>query len=330
MSLKPQTFDPIPEATARVAEAAFPKLNIYMWRRDKFGSLYTDGTFAELFPAQGQPAQSPSGQRIGILNRIALVTGATGAIGEAIARQLAAQDGYEVVLACRNEEKAQQAVEEIRQATGNLNARYELVDVSRRSSIQALVDRWRGPLHILINNAAVSPRQRRETPEGIELQFATNVLGYFWMTQLFSEHLKKSAAARVINVASYWAGDLDLTDLEFKRRRYNNGTAYRQSKQANRMLTVAFAARLKSAGVTVNACHPGDVNSQLSNDLGFGGQTSPDAGANTAVWLAADPSVQGETGKYFEQRRMMRCRFGEDRAAVKALYEACASYTLLQ
>ena len=260
------------------------------------------------------------------MSRIALVTGATGAIGKAIARQLAEHETFEVVLACRYEEKAQQAVTEIQRASGNPNVRYELVDVSRHSSVQALVNRWRGPLHVLINNAAASPRQQQETPEGIELQFATNVLGYFWMIQLFSEQLKASAPTRVINVASYWAGDLDLTDLEFKRRRYTNGTAYRQSKQANRMLTVAFATRLKPYGVTVNACHPGDVNSRLSNDLGFGGQTTPDEGADTPVWLATDPAGQRETGKYFEQRRETRCRFGEDTAAVEALYAACLAY----
>ncbi len=260
------------------------------------------------------------------MNRIALVTGATGAIGKSIARQLAAHDGYEVVLVCRDEARAKQTVAEIQRTTGNPNVRYELVDVSCRASIQALVERWRGPLQVLINNAAIAPRQRRETPEGIELQFATNVLGYFWMTQLFSVCLQQSAPARVINVASYWAGDLDLTDLEFKQRRYNNGAAYRQSKQANRMLTVAWAARLKDAGVTVNACHPGDVNSRLSNDLGFGGQTAPDDGADTPVWLATDPAVQSETGKYFEQRHTVRCRFGEDQAAVEALFEACLAY----
>ncbi len=244
-----------------------------------------------------------------------------------MARQLATQDGYEVVLACRDEARAQQAVTELQRTTGNSNVHYELVDVSRRTSIQALVERWRGPLHILVNNAAISPRQRRETPEGIELQFATNVLGYFWMMQWFSACLQKSAPARVINVASYWAGDLDLADLEFKRRRYTNGTAYRQSKQANRMLTVAWAARLRPYGVTVNACHPGDVNSQLSNDLGFGGEATPDEGADTPVWLATDPLGQRETGKYFEHRRAVRCHFGEDQAAVEALYAACLSYT---
>jgi len=260
------------------------------------------------------------------MNQVALVTGATGAIGKAIARQLAEHKVFEVVLACRHEEKARQAVAEIQRATGNPNVRYELVDVSRYSSVEALVNRWHSPLHVLINNAAASPRQRQETPEGIEVQFATNVLGYFWLIRLFGDRLQASAPARVINVASYWAGDLDLGDLEFKKRRYNNGTAYRQSKQANRMLTVAFAARLQSYGVTVNACHPGDVNSRLSNDLGFGGQTTPDEGADTPVWLATDPVGQHETGKYFEQRRETRCRFGEDTAAVEALYEACLAY----
>ena len=264
------------------------------------------------------------------MSQMALITGASGAIGKAIARQLAERHGFEVVLACRNEEKARQAVAEIQRAAGKGHARYELVDVSRYSSIQALAARWQGPLHVLINNAAASPRQRRETPEGIELQFATNVLGYFWMIQLFGERLKAAAGAapaRIVNVASYWAGDLDRADLEFKRRQYNNGTAYRQSKQADRMLTVAFAARLKADGITVNACHPGDVNSRLSNDLGFGGQTSPDEGADTPVWLATDPVGAQETGKYFEHRRAVRCQFGEDATAVEALYEACQAYT---
>jgi NAD(P)-dependent dehydrogenase (short-subunit alcohol dehydrogenase family) len=257
---------------------------------------------------------------------VAMVTGATGAIGWAIARQLAGQAGYEVVLACRNEQKASQAVREIRQAVGNPRVRYELVDVSRHSSVRALAERWAGPLHVLINNAAAAPPRRQETPEGIELQFATNVLGYFWMIRAFEERLKESAPARVINVASYWAGDLDLNDLEFERHPYRNGTAYRASKQADRMLTVAFAERLQPYGVTVNACHPGDVNSHLSNELGFAGQTPPDAGAQTPVWLATDPAEGSVTGQYFEDMRAVRCRFGEDRQAVQALYQACLAY----
>jgi NAD(P)-dependent dehydrogenase (short-subunit alcohol dehydrogenase family) len=256
-------------------------------------------------------------------NLIVLITGATGAIGRAIARQMAATPGYEVVLAVRNKEKARQAVREIIQVTGNQRVRYELVDVSRQASIRALAERWQGPLHVLVNNAAITPRTRQETPEGIELQFATNVLGYFWMVEVFGEILRHSAPARVVNVASSYAGDLDLSDLQFKRRRYDNNTAYRQSKQANRMLTVAQAERLKAAGVVVNACHPGGVNSALSNSLGFGGSESPDKGASTPVWLATDPTGQQQTGKYFVDRREVRCRFGEDKAGVEALYQLC-------
>ena len=257
--------------------------------------------------------------------QVALVTGATGAIGQAIARQLAEQE-FAVVLVGRNESKARRAVDEIQRATGNSKVRYELVDLSRQASIQALAERWQGPLHVLVNNAGATPRSRQETPEGIEMQFATNVLGYFWMIQAFTETLKQSAPARVVNVASYWAGGLDLSDLEFKRRGYSNGAAYRQSKQANRMLTVAFAERLNPGGITVNACHPGDVNSTLSNSLGFGGHQSADSGAETPVWLAVGETGGQYTGKYFEHQRDVSCVFGRDPEAVEALHTACLSY----
>lgn len=259
--------------------------------------------------------------------RVALITGATGAIGKAIARQIAGTNDYEVVLAVRNEEKARRALSDIQQATGNDHVRYELVDVSRYSSIQALAERWEGPLDALVNNAATTPRSRQETPEGIEFQLATNVLGYFWMTCEFTDTLRASAPARVVNVASYWAGDLDLDDLEFERRRYNNGTAYRQSKQANRMLTVAFAERLAPYDIAVNACHPGDVNSKLSNNLGFGGHQTPDEGARTPVWLATTPVGQEKTGKYFARTREQRDSFSEDEQAIEELYQICLTYT---
>ncbi len=258
--------------------------------------------------------------------RVVLVTGAYGAIGKAIARQIAAQPSFEVVLAGRSEARLQQAAQDIRQVTGSLRVRAEVVDVAQQASIEALAKRWQGPLHVLVNNAASSPRKRQETPQRIEVQFATNVMGYFWMIQAFLEVLKRSAPSRVVNVASYWAGDLEIDDLEFKRRQYNNHSAYRQSKQADRMLTVAFAERLQPFGIVVNACHPGDVNSKLSNDLGFGGHESPDDGADTPVWLATSPEGDRQTGRYFADRQPVRCRFGEDRQAVEGLHAACLRY----
>jgi retinol dehydrogenase 12 len=256
--------------------------------------------------------------------RTALVTGATGAIGKAIAGKLA-RAGFEVVLACRDEAKAKRAVDEIRRAAKHPDVRFELVDVSRRASIEALAARFSGPLHVLVNNAAIAPRRRETTPEGIELQLATNVLGYFWLTRALANALEIGAPARVVDVASYWAGGLVLDDLEFERRPYGNDAAYRQSKQANRMLCVAQAERLRSRGITVNVCHPGDVNSTLSNSLGFGGHESPDGGAETPVWLATSTDVESVTGKYFEHCRERECRFGADRSGVGALYDACAA-----
>lgn len=256
----------------------------------------------------------------------AAITGATGAIGNAIATQLAAQ-GFHVVLITRNPEKSARSVDKIKTKTGNDNVRFEIADLSKRMSIQSLAASWSEPLHILINNAAISPPNRLETTEGIELQFATNVLGYFWMTELFSPILAESSPARIINVASYWAGGLDLGDLEFKKRSYHNHESYRQSKQANRMLTPIFARNLEHANVTVNACHPGDVNSSLSNSLGFGGSQSPDEGAKTPVWLASSESVHNITGKYFEHQKIIPCPFGSNLINAQQLYEICQSYS---
>lgn len=258
--------------------------------------------------------------------KVSIVTGATGAIGKAIARQMAAK-GYKVVLVARNEQKAQKAVSEIIKTTANQNVRYEIADLSRCTEIQALAQRWEGPLHVLVNNAAVTPRSHQETPEGIEMQFATNVLGYFWMTATFRDILRQSAPSRIVDVASYWAGGLDLNDLEFKRRRYSNGSVYRQSKQANRMLAVAWAKQLKHDGITINACHPGDVNSQLSNNLGFGGSQSPDQGAETPVWLATEPIGGQVSGKYFEHMQESRCKFGENQKFIEALFKICRGYS---
>lgn len=212
---------------------------------------------------------------------VALIFGATGVIGKVIAEEFAATPGYEVVLIARDKGRAEKAAHELRRSTGNDAVRFVLADVSRHHSVEAAADAWEGPLHVLVNNAGIAPRQRETTPEGIELTFATNVLGYLWMTQAFAPHIKKSSPARSVNVASYYAGDLDLGDLEFKRRRFDNRTSYRQSKQANRMITVVQAEELAGSGITVNSCHPGNPSSVLSRNLGFGGSESPDDSART-------------------------------------------------
>ena len=92
------------------------------------------------------------------------------------------------------------------------------------------------------------------------------------------------------------------------------------------MLTVAFGERLQSRGIMVNACHPGDVNSKLSNDLGFGGHESPETGAETPAWLAMCEEGSLKTGKYFARKREEPCSFGKDTASVADLYRRCLLY----
>ena len=260
------------------------------------------------------------------MTKTVLITGATGAIGKAIAGRIAENHEYRTVLIARNKLKAAQIADQLIDRTGNKLISCLIADLSRKHEIQSIADNWRDPVHMLINVAGTTPRQRLETPEGIEMQWATNVLGYFWMIRYFLPYLKKGTPSRIVNVASYWAGNLDLNDPEFTSRHYDNNTAYRQSKQADRMLTVAFAERLKKENITVNACHPGDVHSNLSHDLGFGGHETPEQGAATPVWLATSPELEGVTGKYFEHLHETGCQFSHDHDSIEQLYETCNSY----
>jgi NAD(P)-dependent dehydrogenase (short-subunit alcohol dehydrogenase family) len=259
------------------------------------------------------------------MKKTAIVTGAYGAIGQAIVAGIAEKE-FRILLAGRDESRLRNAVAEIGKKIPGAELVPVTVDLSRKSEIVEFSKSFQGSLHILVNNAATAPRQREETPEGIEMQLAVNVLSYYWMITFFHPIMTEREYARIVNVASYWAGGLDPDDLEFRRRRYDNDAAYRQSKQADRMLTRAFADRLKDKGITVNACHPGDVNSKLSNDLGFGGHESPAEGATTPVWLATSSEVQGITGKYFARMSEDTCPFMRDDHAVEKLYTICGSY----
>lgn len=253
-----------------------------------------------------------------------VVTGATGMIGGAIVRQLAADPRHHITLLCRNEGRGKALADELNGITGHTRVRCLTTDLSRRLSVLHSAEKITGAVHVLINGAAIAPRSRLESPEGIELQFATNVLGYLWLTLALSASLQQADKSHVVNVASYWAGGLDLNDLEFRHRAYNNDAAYRQSKQANRMLTVALARHFGGTAVRVNACHPGDTRSTLSRDLGFGGHESPAECADTPLWLATQPL--NDTGAYFERRGRVRCQFGEDATAVDALFQQCLRY----
>ena len=269
-----------------------------------------------------------------------IITGPTSGFGNEIALQLAAM-GAEIVLACRDVKLGGQVADEIAQQTGAKSCTVMHVDMSDQRSIHEFARQYRekwSRLDVLVNNAGINRSKRQTSADGIELTFATNVLGYFLLTRDLLDLLRASAPSRIVNVASTYASDLDLADLQFQRRAYEGRKAYAQSKACNRMLTWAFARRLEGSGVTANAMAPGlVVKTGLYRDaspavkvlmhvLGlFFGRTVAQ-GSDTAIWLASSPDVEGINGKFFDQRREIMCKF-RDNAAEEKLWGICEELT---
>lgn len=274
---------------------------------------------------------------IDLQGRTCLVTGANSGIGKEVARELA-RLGASVVMACRNAERGEAARREIAADTGNARVELMLVDLSSQRSTREFARAFletHPALHVLVNNAGIWTQRRLEGADGVELTWSTNVLGYFVLTELLRDALVTSQPSRVVNVASEVARDLDLSDVEFKRRPYRGVTAYAQSKQADRMLTWAMARRFQGTQVTANAVHPGGADTPLfAKAGGFAGLASaswaklfaktPREGADTVAWLAACPEVEGVTGRFWANRSERRCRF-RNTEAEESLWRLCES-----
>jgi NAD(P)-dependent dehydrogenase (short-subunit alcohol dehydrogenase family) len=268
-----------------------------------------------------------------ITDKCVVITGATSGIGTEIAFRLASL-GARVVLACRDRHLGEEVAATIDAETCPGRAVVMTVDTSDLGSIRAFARSYRdmfGALHVLVNNAGVLLPVRQTSRDGTELTFATNVLGYFHVTNELLDALGAGAPSRVVNVASTFAGDVDLEDLQFTRRPYDGMAAYAQSKACDRMLTWAFARRLRSTPVTVNAMAPGLVLGTrlyryLSPEAKAGlepfGSRSVSGGAQTAVWLASSPELNGVTNGFFEESTEITCQF-RDEDAEERLWQAC-------
>lgn len=268
-------------------------------------------------------------------NKRVLITGPTSGVGKEIATGLAAL-GAEVILGCRDIRKGKETAAEITSRTGSSKAVAMQVDTSSQASIRAFAQEFRRKyrrLHVLINNASGNrgTLPKIESADGIELTFATNVVGYFLLTEELLDVLKASAPSRIINVASAYASDLDLDDLQFDRRPFESFKAYAQSKACDRLLTWAQARRLKGTGVTANAMTPGLIMTGLYRNAptelverlrGYsGGRTAAD-GADTALWLASDPAMETVTNKFFENHEELKCEF-RNRKDEEKLWKIC-------
>jgi NAD(P)-dependent dehydrogenase (short-subunit alcohol dehydrogenase family) len=250
------------------------------------------------------------------MNRTCLITGANSGIGRVAAGALAA-NGATVIMVCRDRVRGEAARAEIRRITNNDRVELLIADLSEQRQIRRLaaeVKERYSELHVLINNAGIWNDKREVTVDGYETTWALNHLAYFLLTQELIDLLKASAPARIINVASDYhkLGHIDFDDIRLNRG-YSGGKAYGQSKLANVIFTYELARRLKGTGVTANCLHPGAVNTNFFNNVKglFGILTwigkpflrTPAKGAETVVWLASSPEVEGVTGKYFFDRR---------------------------
>jgi len=262
--------------------------------------------------------------------KLVLITGGNSGIGKAAAVDLA-KLGADLVLLCRNRDKADAAKDDIVSASGRqvdiIIADLLLQKEVRRAASEFL--ETHSKLDVLINNAGANFVTHSETEDGIERTMALNYFAPFLLTNLLVSTLRKSAPSRIVNVSSvaHYEGSLDLSNLRKGGMGLGGLGAYGRSKLALNLFTYELARRLQGSGVTANCLHPGAVRTNIwSHASVFTPFTmlaslfmlSPEKGAKTSVYLASSPEVEGITGKYFEKcapKRSSRESYDEAEAA---------------
>lgn len=270
--------------------------------------------------------------------RIVLVTGANAGIGKAAVIDLA-DKGATVIMLCHSQERGKQAYDEIMLTPGR-NVSLMLCDLGSRESIKGFVEAFKSRydrLDVLINCAGVITLDRRETADGLELQFGVNHMGHFMLTLLLLDKLERSDAGRIVVFSSgaHKAGKIHFDDYNLTKG-YNVAKSYCQSKLANLLFVRELARRLQQKGsrITVNAVHPGAVATQIgaNREKNFGKgivrrilsplALTPSQGAATAIFLAEDTSVTNTTGQYFYKCKLAKTsQRSWDMAAAKRLFE---------
>lgn len=273
--------------------------------------------------------------------KVCLITGATSGIGREAALGLA-RLGAHVVLVARDQARGEAVVADIKAQTGNMNIDLLLGDLSAMQSVRAVAAAFRDRydrLDVLVNNAGGAFGRRMLTEDGFEYTFALNHLSYFLLTNLLLDRLKASGPARIVNVSSagHVGGRIDFDDL-MAGRKYRTFKAYADSKLANVLFTYELARRLAGTGITANCLHPGTVYTGIWEKTRHRAiflitlfrkfMLTPAQGADTIMYLATSPDVDGVTGKYFEKRRAIRSsRRSYDEAVARQLWRASCRLT---
>lgn len=272
-------------------------------------------------------------------DKVVIITGANKGIGKEATKAIAML-GAKVYMACRSLDSAELAKIEIVRETGNPNVFVKHLDLASVDSIQKFAESFRqqeSRLDILINNAGQWTKTKKLTDLNVEQTFAVNVLGHQLLTHLLINELKNAAPSRIINTASHFAGGLDIDDINFDKRNFNETLAYKQTKQANRMLTREWARRLEKDSIAVYSLTPGFIpDTELFREQNvFGkfllkifalieGRTIQE-GADTIVWLASTDKINGSNGGFYNRRKEEKCKFS-DPANEEKLWDTCEAY----
>ncbi|MEV0621850.1 SDR family NAD(P)-dependent oxidoreductase [Nonomuraea sp. NPDC050404] len=284
---------------------------------------------------------------IDLTGRRIVVTGGSSGLGAETARVLAGA-GAEITLAVRNLDAGRRAAADVSAKNGNVRVAH--LDLNDRASIDAFVSGWEGPLHVLINNAGIMALPGRQlSPEGWELQFATNHLAHFALTVGLHGALAAAGSARVVALtsATHHRSPVVFEDINFEHRPYDGWAAYAQSKTANALFAVEAAKQWADDGITVNAVHPGgiydtgllrhvDITPEFQAVVDATEWKTLEQGVATIVFAASSPLMEGVSGKYFADANEAAVDSGDfergvaphasDPAAARRLWELSQSW----
>lgn len=273
-----------------------------------------------------------------------LITGGNAGIGKATATALA-KKGAKIIIACRNESKAKQAVAEIKSASKNEEIYSLTCDLASFESVKNCAENYRaqfGQLDILINNAGLVTDKLQFTKDGFELQIGVNHLGHFLLTNRLVDLLEKATEPRIVNVSSkaHYSGKIRFDSFkgELGAAKYKGMLAYAQSKLANILFTKELARRYPN--ICSHSLHPGVVGTEIAgkNDNKTSWRflwkifspfmLSPNKGAKTSIFLATSPAVLKTNGKYFDkQKEVEPTPLANDVDLAKELWEVSEKLT---
>lgn len=257
---------------------------------------------------------------IDLSNMNAIITGGYSGIGLETTRALASA-GAHVTIACRDLDRAIATAAELNKSLGQNRVNAAQLDLGSLSSIKDFADAYLATeqaLHILINNAAVMACPFDKTVDGFELQFGTNHLGHFSLTNHLLPALEQAGSARVVCLSStgHFLSPVVFDDIEFKNRDYEPWSSYGQSKTACALMAVAIQDRYHAKGIEAFSVHPGGIMTTLQRhmskeDINSRGWVDDEGninerfktveqGASTSTWAATAPSLAGRGGRYLE------------------------------